>query len=159
MTTTNGWGDASTILASASVSEDTTYYREFTRPDEKAALTVPMRIQAAWAANDPQAFAGTFADNGSLLLGDEQLRSRAEILAYMTDAFAGPLHGASVKGWPIEVRFLSQDVAVVITEGGIRRPGEAAVAPENAIRATWVIRRQPDGRHQLVSHQSSPIKS
>jgi uncharacterized protein (TIGR02246 family) len=158
MTTMTSWGVASTLLAAAGVNEDTSYYRGFTAENEKAALTVAMRIQAAWAANDADAFADTFVENGSLLMRDNQLKSREEIRSYMADGFAGPLKGARVKGWPIALKFLTDDVAMVVTEGGILMPGDTDIAAENFIRATWLIVRQPDGRLSLVSHQSSPVK-
>ncbi|GLW05796.1 hypothetical protein Misp01_09260 [Microtetraspora sp. NBRC 13810] len=152
------WGEASEILRTAGVAEDDSYYREFTDEDEKAALTVAMRIQAAWAANDPDAFADTFAENGSLLMQDRQLMSREEIRSYMAENFAGPLRGARVKGWPVEVKFLDDDVAMFVTEGGIMFPGDQDIRPERLIRATWVIVKRESGRLELVSHQSSPVK-
>ena len=63
-----------------------------------------------------------------------------------------------MKGWPVEVAFLTDDVALVVTEGGIIMAGQDDIAPENFIRATWVMLRQPDGQLRLVSHQSSPIR-
>jgi uncharacterized protein (TIGR02246 family) len=158
-TTTTSWGDATALLEAAGVAEDPAYYREFTSADEKAVLTVAKRIQAAWKANDADAFADTFAANGSLLMRDNQLKSREEIRAYMAAGFAGPLKGARVKGGPIEIKFLTDDVALVVTEGGVIMPGDGdEVAPANSIRATWVIRRQPDGTLELFSHQGSPVK-
>lgn len=158
MTTRTSWGSATAMLDAAGVEEDPSYYREFTGEDEKAVLTVAMRIQAAWKANDADMFADTFTDNGSLLMRDHQLTSREEIRSYMADAFSGPLKGGYVKGWPIAVKFLTDTVAMVITEGGILMPGDTGIPEQNLIRATWVIVKRPDGRLELVSHQGSPIK-
>ncbi|MEV0695581.1 SgcJ/EcaC family oxidoreductase [Streptomyces sp. NPDC050388] len=152
------WGNASELLAADGVEEDHSYYREFTREDEKAVLSVAMRIQAAWAANDADAFADLFTENGSLLLGDEQLTSREQIRAFMAAGFAGPYKGARVNGGPLLVTFLSDDTAMVITEGGIIPDGGTAVAPEREIRAMWVIVKDGDGTPRLLSHQSSPVK-
>lgn len=154
----SSWGVASEILRAAGVVEDESYYRQFTTAREKAALTVAMRIQAAWAANDADMFADLFADNGSLLMRDTQLNSREEVRSFMAEGFHGPFKGARVKGWPIAVKFLTDEVAMVITEGGIIMAGETDIAAENLIRSTWVIGRQSDGSLRLVSHQSSPIK-
>jgi uncharacterized protein (TIGR02246 family) len=156
--TRTSWGRASAILADGGVPEDTSYYRQFTDPDERAVLTVPMMIQAAWAANDADVFAARFTDNGSLLMRDTQLTSREEIRSYMAKGFQGPLRGAHVKGWPIAVKLLTDEVAMVVTEGGIMMPGDVDVPDANFIRSIWVIARRPDGRLELVSHQSSPIK-
>jgi len=153
------WGNAAEILARACLDEDTSYYCQFTGDDEKAALTVAMRIQAAWAANDADAFAGVFAENGSLLMRDTQLTSQDEIHSFMARGFDGPFKGACVKGWPIAVRFLTDEVAMIVTEGGIMLPGDDDIAAANFIRATWIVARQPDGQLKLVSHSSSPVRS
>ncbi|OXM59625.1 DUF4440 domain-containing protein [Amycolatopsis vastitatis] len=153
----NAWGDAPAILAAHGVEEDTSFYRNFTGADEKAVLSVPQRIQDAWARNDADVFADVFTENGSLLLQDNQLVSREEIRGYLRASFHGALKGARVHGWPLDVRFLAPDVAIAVTEGGIIRPGESEIAPENQIRAVWVITRTEDGP-RLVSHQSSPVK-
>ncbi|WP_326695935.1 SgcJ/EcaC family oxidoreductase [Streptomyces sp. NBC_01754] len=157
-TAVSTWGNASELLAAGGVEEDLSYYREFTSDDEKAVLSVAMRIQAAWAANDADAFAGLFAENGSLLMRDEQLTSREQIRDFMAAGFAGPLKGARVSGGPLLVTFLSDDAAMVITEGGIIPDGESTVSPENEIRALWVIVKGNDGTPELLSHQSSPVK-
>jgi uncharacterized protein (TIGR02246 family) len=158
MTTKTGWGDASALLAAAGVAEDTGYYRGFTGDDERAVLSVAMTIQAAWAANDADAFAAVFAENGSLLMRDEQLTSRGQIRSFMAGLFAGSHKGARVKGWPVEVQFLSDTAAMFVTEGGVLMPGEDTVGDANLIRATWVVKKAGD-KLELVSHQSSPIKS
>src|SRR5947209_5168501 len=102
------WGDAAEILAAAGIAEDTSYYREFTGEDEKAVLTVPLRIQEGWERNDADAFAETFTENGSLLMKDNQLSSREEIRDYLKAGFDGELRGARVRGWPLSVKFLDE---------------------------------------------------
>jgi uncharacterized protein (TIGR02246 family) len=154
----SSWGDAGAMLATAEVAEDPSYYRQFTGADEKAALTVGLRIQDAWAANDADAFADVFAENGSLLMRDEQLTSRAAIRSYMASGFAGPFRGARVTGWPLEVKFLNDDLAFLVTQGGIVLATDAELLPEREIRAVWVIVRRAPGKLELLSHQSSPVK-
>lgn len=151
------WGDASDILAAAGIEEDPSYYREFTGADEKAVLTVPMRIQEGWERNDASYFADTFTDNGSLLMKDDQLTSREQIEAYMKAGFDGVFRGARVRGWPLAVRFLDDTTALVVSQGGILLDGETETAPERQVRVTWVIVRQDDGL-KLLSHQTSPIR-
>lgn len=155
-TTTGPDRTAARILADAGVAEDTSFYGPFAREEDKVLLTVPMRIQAAWAANDPDAFADVFVENGSLLMADEQLVSREEIRAFMADGFRGPLRGARVTGRPLAVRHLDDGVAAVVTEGGIIPAGETDLAPERTIRATWVVVAQ-DRDWRLLSHQSCSI--
>ncbi|NUT99505.1 MAG: SgcJ/EcaC family oxidoreductase, partial [Saccharothrix sp.] len=139
------------------IPENPSYYRGFTAEDEKAVLTVPMRIQEAWERNDADMFADTFAENGSLLMQDTQLTSREEIRRYMAEGFRGPLKGARVRGGPLEIKFLGDTTAMVISEGGIQLAGETVTAPERSVRVTWVIVKQAGGL-KLFSHQSSPLK-
>ncbi|WP_290062164.1 SgcJ/EcaC family oxidoreductase [Amycolatopsis solani] len=148
---------ATEILASYGVEEDTEFYREFDDPRDRAALTVPLRITHAWKTNDADEFASVFTENGSLLMQDEQLTSREQIRAYMQAGFDGPLAGAHVKGWPLQVTFLAEDTALVITQGGIILDGETETAPARQIRATWIVVER-DGEWSLLSHQSSPIR-
>lgn len=151
-------GTAADILARFGVEEDTSFYGEFTDEADKAVLTVPLRIMAAWKDNDPDTFAAVFADNGSLLLQDTQLTSREEIRAFMAAGFTGPLRGAHVTGWPLLVTHLSEGVSMVVTHGGILMDGDTELLPEREIRATWLIVAR-DGQWQLLSHQSCPAKS
>jgi len=149
---------AAQVLARAGVPEDPAYYGPFTGEREKAVLAVPQLIQAAWAAGDADAFAAVFTDNGSLLMRENQLTSRAEIHAYMAAGFRGDYRGARVSGWPLAVNFLGPDVAVVVTQGGILLRGETTVAPSREIRATWVIVAEDD-TWKLLSHHSSPLRA
>lgn len=150
-------GSAAEIMAAVGVAEDWEFYGPFTGEDEKAVLTVPTRIMAAWAANDADAFAEVFTENGSLLLRDTQLTSREEIRNFMAAGFRGPLAGARVTGWPLTVTPLDDGVAMVVTQGGILPAGATRLAPEQEIRAIWVIVAQ-DAQWKLLSHQSCPAR-
>lgn len=147
---------ASQILARHGVEEDFSFYRQFDSEEEKAVLTVPQRIQDGWRRNDADFFASHFVANGSLLMQDNQLTSRDQIREYMAAGFETYFKGAKVTGWPLAVRFLSEGVALAVTEGGIILDGETEIAPSRRIRAVWVVAER-DGEWQLVSHQSSPI--
>jgi uncharacterized protein (TIGR02246 family) len=125
--------------------------------DAVAIQAVPGRIVAAWAANDGAAFAEVFAEDATLILpGDIYLDSREQIGAFMTAAFAGPYKGTRVYGDPLSARFLADGAAVVVTRGGVLAPGDEEVAPERAIRATWVLTRQ-DGEWLIAAYQNTPI--
>lgn len=147
---------ASAILARYGVEEDFSFYRSFTSEDEKAVLTVPQRIQDGWRRNDADFFASHFVENGSLLMQDNQLTSREQIREYMAAGFESYFKGARVTGWPLAVRFLSDGVAMAVTEGGIILDGETEIAPSRRIRAVWVVVER-DGEWKLFSHQSSPV--
>ena len=132
------------------------YYGEFTTDKEKEALSVPLRLVAAWAKNDADGVADVFTDDGILILpGDVYKKGQDEIRAFMKAAYAGPFKGSGVTGNPVDVRFVSDDVALLRTHGGILAPGEAEIDPELAVRSTWVCVKQ-DGEWRLAGYQNSP---
>lgn len=123
--------------------------------DHSAVFAVPERIIKAWANNDADMFAETFTEDGSLILPGVHLTSREEIRAYMTAAYAGPFRGTRVFGEPIGVKYLGDTAAIVVTRGGVLAPGDEEVAPERAIRATWVLSKQ-DKEWLITSYQNTP---
>lgn len=119
-------------------------------------LTAPLRVRAAWAANDATAFADMFADNGSLLLGDQQLSGREEIRTYLVDAFRAGLKGTSLQEQPRLIRKVTDSVAIVVMEGGIVG-SDGTLAPDAETRGTWVVVKQ-DGDWRIMSYQTSPLR-
>ncbi|WP_329087337.1 SgcJ/EcaC family oxidoreductase [Streptosporangium sp. NBC_01469] len=125
--------------------------------DEAAVREVPQRVISAWADNDPDAFAAVFAADATMVLsGGVFAAGRDQIRAFMASAFEGPYRGTRVAGQPISARFITPDAAVLVTKGGVLVPGETEVAPERAIRATWVLTKQ-DGQWLLTAYQNTPI--
>lgn len=125
--------------------------------DVAAVAGVAQRVVAAWAKQDADAFAAVFTENGSMVLpGDVYKKDRDEIRAFMGAAFQGPYKGTQVTGLPLGVRFITPDVAVMVTQGGVLQPGEKDVAAERLIRATWVAVREGDG-WQLAAYHNSPL--
>ncbi|MEU4775981.1 SgcJ/EcaC family oxidoreductase [Micromonospora sp. NPDC023644] len=133
------------------------HYGQYANGTEGAVLTVPLRFRGAWESNDADAVADVFTENGSMLAGDNQLKGREEIRAYLREAFAGPYQGARLVDEPLEIKMLTDDVALAVTQGGIVRDGAGELAPEDEVRTTWVVARR-DGDWHLMSHQSSPLK-
>jgi uncharacterized protein (TIGR02246 family) len=132
------------------------YYGEFTGEKEKAALSVPLRLVAAWAKNDATGVADVFTEDGILILpGDVYKTNREEIRAFMAAAYAGPFKGSGVTGRPVDVRFVSDDIALLRTEGGILAEGQTEIAPELAVLSTWVVVQQ-NGEWKLAAYQNSP---
>lgn len=120
-----------------------------------AAATVPGRIVAAWAANDADAFAETFAVDGTMILpGDVYLKGREAIRSFMAAGYEGEYKGSTVTGQPLDARLLSSTTAVVVTQGGVLRPGDAAVTAQEEIRATWVLGKY-DGQWLISAYHNS----
>jgi len=113
------------------------------RGEETAARAVIDDIGKAWAANDGDAFADAYTEDGSMILsGDRYLSGREVIRKTIKQQFASAHQGTTLLQDIVDVRFLSPQTAVVITEGGVLAPHETAPAPERAIRATWVLAKQ-----------------
>lgn len=89
---------------------------------------------------------------------DTYLRSREEIRAYMAAGFSGPLRGVRATATILDLRCLSRDVAVVVTQGGLLFPGETVVPPERIGRQTWVVQRQ-GSQWRAAAYQNSRISS
>jgi uncharacterized protein (TIGR02246 family) len=115
------------------------------------------QLSTAWSANDAEAFTNLFTDDGTVVLpGDVYLYGREAILGFMARAYQGPYRGTGVTGTALSVRFIDSNTSVMITEGGVLAPGETEVAPQRAIRATWVCVNE-DGTWKLSAYHNSPI--
>src|SRR5882757_6707832 len=103
-------------------------------------------LSTAWGANDAAAFADLFTQDGTVVLpGDVYMKDHGQILAFMSAAYQGPYKGTGVTGTPLSIRYVDGSTTIMITEGGVLAPGETDVAPQRAIRATWVCVKQDDG--------------
>ncbi len=120
-----------------------------------AVSQVPARIVAAWAAHDAEAFAEVFVEDGTMILPGVYRQGRDQIAGFMRQAFAGPYRGTRVAGTPFDVRFLTPDVAIVLTEGGVIPPGFDEPPAAATIRASWLLVRRAGGWH-LAAYQNSP---
>lgn len=132
------------------------YYGQFDSEKEKEVLGVPLRLVEAWSRNDADGVARTFTEDGILILpGDVYKKGQDEIRSFMAAAYAGPFKDSNVTGNPVDVRFLSDDVALLRTHGGILAPGQTEIAPELAVRSTWLTVKR-DGEWKLAGYQNSP---
>ena len=98
--------------------------------DRQAILGVLKGVYKAWEANDAEAFVADYLDDASVVQPGVYKKDREEIRTTMAAGFAGPLRGSRVIDHPADVRFLNEDTAIVISEGGIIFPGQNAVASE-----------------------------
>lgn len=124
--------------------------------DQAAVWSVSQRVVAAWANNDADAFAATFALDGTMILPGVYRQGRENIRQYMAAEFAGPLRGTTVTGQPIYIRFLGSEAMLLITLGGVVERGETQLSDASAIRASWLITKQDDGQWLLSAYQNSP---
>jgi uncharacterized protein (TIGR02246 family) len=123
--------------------------------DQAAVAGVPQRIVSAWAAHDSKAFGEVFVPDGTMILPGVFLTGREEIGSFMGEAFAGVYRGTQVTGQPLNLRFLSEDAALLITIGGVLAAGQSEVSKDQAIRASWLVVKR-DGQWSLAAYQNSP---
>jgi uncharacterized protein (TIGR02246 family) len=95
-----------------------------------------------------------YLDDASVVQPGVYKKDRQEIQSTMAGGFAGPLKGSRVIDQPRDVRFLNEDTAIVISEGGIVSPGQNAVPSEGTVRATWVLAKR-DGRWLVAAYHYS----
>lgn len=126
--------------------------------DPMVLAVVPQRVMQAWADQDAEAFASLFTEDGTMILPGQLQKGRENIRAFMSAAFAGPYQGTQVVGHPVDVRFLSPDAGLLLTEGGVRPAGEAEVPPDRMVRGSWLVVKR-DGRWQLAAYQNTPRDS
>jgi uncharacterized protein (TIGR02246 family) len=123
--------------------------------DRQAILGVLARLYQAWEAGDAEVFVADYTDDASVVQPGVYKKDREEVRTTMAAAFAGPLSGSRAIDRPADVRFLTDDTAVVISEGGIIFAGQDAVASDGLVRATWVLVRR-DGGWRIASYHNSP---
>jgi uncharacterized protein (TIGR02246 family) len=121
---------------------------------EMAAIAaMPARLVAAWDAYDADAFAQLFLEDGTMILPGLYKKGRADIRAYMADAYAGRYKGTRVTGKPVDVKPLAPGVVVLLTEGGVLAPGATELAAADTIWASWTLVKK-DGAWQLAVYQN-----
>ena len=113
--------------------------------DENDVRAVLRSITAAWDANDADAFAASYTPDATVVLtGGVFHRDREEIRAYMAAGFDGPLKGTRGIDEPELVR-VAGDSAVVVSRTGFLMVGEIELPADRERRATWTLRRTPEG--------------
>jgi uncharacterized protein (TIGR02246 family) len=123
--------------------------------DRQAIRDVLANLYKAWEAGDAEAFVADYTEDATVVQPGVYKKDREEVRTKMAAAFAGPLRGSRATDHPSAIRFLTDDTAIVISEGGIIFAGQDAVASEGLVRATWVLVRR-DGGWRIASYHNSP---
>jgi uncharacterized protein (TIGR02246 family) len=123
--------------------------------DRQAVLDVLKKGYAAWEANDADAFVAGYLDDACVVQPGTYKRDREEIRTTMAAGFAGPLRGSRAFDHPQDFRFLNDETAIVVSEGGIVFPGQDDVPSGAMVRATWVLTKR-EGSWYVASYHNSP---
>ena len=123
--------------------------------DRQAVLDVLKRGYEAWEANDAEAFVAGYLADASVVQPGIYKKDREEIRTTMAAGFAGPLQGSRAFDRPQDIRFITDETAIVVSEGGIIFPGHKVVPNEALVRATWVLAKR-DGSWYVAAYHNSP---
>jgi uncharacterized protein (TIGR02246 family) len=123
--------------------------------DQQAVSDVLKRLYEAWEANDAEAFVADYLDDASVVQPGIYKKDRDEIRTTMAAGFAGPLQGSQVINDPQDIRFLTDETAIVVSEDGILFAGQDVVPSETLVRATWVLAKR-DGSWYVAAYHNSP---
>jgi uncharacterized protein (TIGR02246 family) len=123
--------------------------------ERRAVLDVLDRGYEAWVANDAETFAACYLEDASVVQPGIYKKDRAEIQTTMAAGFAGRLKGSRVVDHPQDVRFLSDETAIVVSEGGVVFSGQDGVPSDGLVRATWVLAKR-DGNWYVAAYHNSP---
>lgn len=123
--------------------------------DEAAVLKGIERVIDAWANNDANAFAESHGEEATLVTVEGlYCKGREPIRSLMTMLYSGPFKGSKVF-WKLEdIRFVSDDVAIVIYWNGILLGGLEELPPEETRRATTVLSKQGNGEWLVEAFQN-----
>jgi uncharacterized protein (TIGR02246 family) len=124
--------------------------------DETAIRNVLKGVYEAWNASDADAFVAEYTEDASAILPGSYRKSREEIRESMKAGFSTFLKGSTTTDKVLNIRFLNDDAAVVVSETGILFPGETEVPADRLVVASWVLVRQ-DGKWLLAAYQNSPV--
>jgi uncharacterized protein (TIGR02246 family) len=125
-----------------------------TDADRRAVLAVIKAVYVAWEANDADEFVAVYLDDATVVQPGIYKKDRQEVRATMAAGFGGPLKGSSVIDTPQDVRFVNDETAIVVSEGGILFSGETTCPSERMVRATWVLAKRDDNWFVAAYHNS-----
>jgi uncharacterized protein (TIGR02246 family) len=124
--------------------------------DETGVRELVRRITMSWNEGDADTLSTVYSEDASIVLPGTRLKGRPEIRAWMAEAFDGKWKGTSVLGSPLELRYIRDDVMLLISQGGAYPPGATEVPVEHAIRGIWVFVKQ-DGEWIITGYGNTPV--
>lgn len=126
--------------------------------DEAAVRALYQRLMDGWNEGSGEAFAAPFAEDGDLVAFDgTHFKGRREIVPFHQQLFQTYLKGTRLVGEVKDVRFLSNDVALMHAVGGTVMRGKSTPSPErDSIQTLMAVRIS--GSWQLAAFQNTRIR-
>ena len=126
--------------------------------DEKALQSLFQELQAAWDRGDGEAFASYFTDDADyIIVNGIYLQGRQAVADTHQHIFATLYRDSRLEGFVKNIRFLSDDIALLHLHGRPRIPGQALPAPEQHSIQTIVAIKQA-GSWRATSFQNTLIQ-
>ncbi|MFI9505731.1 SgcJ/EcaC family oxidoreductase [Nocardia sp. NPDC052566] len=127
------------------------------RADEAAIHLLLERQSAAWASGDAAAFAAVFTPDADYVTWfGTRSKGRAQIEAVHVPLFAKYLKGTHLDGEITQLRFLTDDVAVIHGRGAVLK-GRRRRTPRNTKVQTTVVVRH-DGEWLIAAFQNTKYR-
>ncbi|OQO92586.1 DUF4440 domain-containing protein [Saccharomonospora piscinae] len=124
--------------------------------DKAAIAAVTQKLGAAWAKHDADTFAEQFVEQATMVIAGAYCDNRDEIREYMAGAYRGRFKDTRVIGKPINMRMLGDDVAILLTRGGVLEPGDTEPQHHRAVHACWVVVREGT-QWRIAAYQNTPV--
>lgn len=126
--------------------------------DEKALHDLFQEIKDGWNQGDGQAYAASFTEDADYILWNgTYLKGRQAIAAAHQQLFETRFRGSQLEGFIQNIRFLSDDIALLQLHSSPQIPGQAVPAPEQYSIQTLIGTRQADG-WRITSFQNTLIQ-
>lgn len=126
--------------------------------DEAAIRALYEQLMDGWNKGSGEAFAAPFAEQCDLVAFDgTHFTTRQEIAAFQQALFDKWLKGTRLVGEVKQVRFLSDDVAVMHAVGGTLMRNESKPSPARDSIQTLVAKRTPKG-WRLEAFQNTRLR-
>jgi uncharacterized protein (TIGR02246 family) len=123
--------------------------------DEAAIKDVLESLYKAWDAGDADAFVADYTEDATAIMPGTYRTSREEVRQGMAEGFASFLKGSTTINKLEGIRFLGENAALVVSETGVRFPGETEVPAERMVYATWALEKR-DGSWLIAAYHNSP---
>ena len=135
------------------------YHESTTSPaDEAAVRGLYQQLMDAWNRGSGDALAAVFTENGDLVAFDgTHFQGREEIAPFHQQLFDKWMKGTRLVGQVKDVRFLSNDVALMNAVGSTLMSGETEPSPERNSIQTLVATRQ-GGEWRLAAFQNTRVR-
>ena len=123
--------------------------------DETEVREAMRRIYAGFDANDAERYAAGYAPATTVITPGVYLEGRDALRDTMEGHYAGALKGSKGRYDIQRIRFVTDDVAIVISLGSVLLAGQTEPSPTGLFHDTWVFSRA-SGDWQVEAFHSCP---